>query len=123
MLEAGRYLTATGLDPNRDPLLQVLGPTEASEINSRYRRTFGDISWDQSDYLAVLLAGFVATLLDVFLVRIPSTVPSWEGMQAGSPMTRWIRQNSGPVHDHYLKDLEKAECPPTTSPLAKPWTD
>jgi hypothetical protein len=23
-------------------------------------------------------------------------------------MTRWIRRNSKPVHDHYLKDLEKA---------------
>ena len=23
-------------------------------------------------------------------------------------MTRWIRKNSKPVHDHYLKDLERA---------------
>jgi hypothetical protein len=107
-IEAGRYLRATGLDPNTDPLLQVLGPTETSEINRRYRRTFGDIRWDQSDYLAVLLAGFVATLLDVFLVRIPLDGAFLGRMQAGSPMTRWIRQNSNSVHDHYLKDLESA---------------
>src|SRR5215204_85676 len=107
-IEAGRYLTATGLDPNRDPLLQVLSPTETSEINRRYKHAFGDIGWDQSDYLAVLLAGFVATLLDAFLVRIPLDGAFLGRMQAGSPMTRWIRENSNSVHDHYLKDLEKA---------------
>jgi hypothetical protein len=107
-IEAGRYLTATGLDPNRDPLLQVLSPTETSEIDRRYKHTFGDISWDQSDYLAVLLAGFIATLLDVFLVRIPLDGALLGKMQAGSPMTRWLRENSRSVHDHYLKDLERA---------------
>jgi hypothetical protein len=107
-IEAGRYLRATGLDPNIDPLLQVLSPTETSEIYRRYKHAFGDIGWDQSDYLAVLLAGFVATLLDVFVVRIPLDGAFLGRMQAGSPMTRWIRENSPSVHDHYLKDLEKA---------------
>jgi hypothetical protein len=78
------------------------------EINRRYKHAFGDIGWDQSDYLPVLLAGFVATLLDVFVVRIPLDGAFVGRMQAGSPMTRWIRQNSRSVHDHYLKDLEKA---------------
>ena len=99
-IEAGRYLRATGLDPNRDPLLQVLSQTQTSEINRRYKHAFGDIGWDQSDYLAVLLAGFVATLLDVFLVRIPLDGAFLGRMQAGSPMTRWIRENSNSVHDH-----------------------
>jgi hypothetical protein len=106
-IEAGRYLRATGLDPNTDPLLQVLSPTQTSEINRRYKHAFEDIGWDRSDYLAVLLAGFVATLLDVFLVRIPLDGAFLGRMQAGSPMTRWIRENSPSVHDHYLKDLEK----------------
>ncbi len=110
--EAGRYLTETGLDPNRDPLLQVLGPVETSEIQRRYRDTFGDVGWDQSDYLVVLLAGFVATLLDVFLVRIPLDGAFLGRMQAGSPMTRWIGENSKSVHDHYLRDLERAEKVP-----------
>ena len=74
----------------------------------RYGDAFGDVSWDQSDYLVVLLAGFVATLLDVFLVRIPLDGAFLGRMQAGSPMTRWIRENSKPVHDHYLGGLEKA---------------
>jgi hypothetical protein len=107
-IEAGRYLRASGLDPNRDPLLQVLSQSETTEINRRYKHAFGDIGWDQSDYLAVLLAGFVATILDVFLVRIPLDGAFLGRMQAGSPMTRWIRENSNSVHDHYLKDLEIA---------------
>jgi hypothetical protein len=107
-IEAGRYLRASGLDPNRDPLLQVLSQSETTEINRRYKHAFGDIGWDQSDYLAILLAGFVATLLDVFLVRIPLDGAFLGRMQAGSPMTRWIRENSNSVHDHYLKDLEIA---------------
>ena len=83
--EAGLYLTETGVDPNKDPLLQVLGQSEASDIDRRCRKAFGEVTWDQSDYLAVLLAGFVATLLDVFLVRIPSTAPSWEGCKLDLP--------------------------------------
>jgi hypothetical protein len=106
--EAGQYLTEAGLDPNKDPLLQVLGSTEASEINRRYGDAFGDVSWNQADYLVVLLAGFIATLLDVFVVRIPLDSAFLGRMQAGSPMTRWIRENSKSVHDHYLKDFEKA---------------
>jgi hypothetical protein len=106
--EAGLYLTETGVDPNKDPLLQLLGDSEASDINRRYRKAFGEVTWDQSDYLAILLAGFIATLLDVFLVRIPLDSAFLGRMQAGSPMSRWIRENSKSVHDHYLKDLEKA---------------
>jgi hypothetical protein len=116
---AGQYLTQTGLDPNGDPLLQVLGTMEASEIQRRYKHAFGNIGWDQSDYLAVLLAGFVATLLDVFVVRIPLDGAFLGRMQAGSPMTRWIRDNSKSVHDHYLKDLEKAAKVPYDLSVSK----
>ena len=120
--EAGRYLAEAGLDPNEDPLLQVLGHAEASEIQRRYGDAFGDVSWDRSDYLVVLLAGFVATLLDVFVVRIPLDGAFLGRMQAGSPMTRWIRENSKPVHDHYLRASRKPQRSHTTSPRAKPWT-
>ena len=105
--EVGLYLTETGIDHNKDPLLQLLSQSEASDINRRYRNAFGEVTWDQSDYLAILLAGFIATLLDVFLVRIPLDGAFLGRMQAGSPMTRWIRQNSRSVHDHYLEDLQK----------------
>lgn len=42
------------------------------------------------------------------MVRIPLDGAFLGRMQAGSPMTRWIRENSKPVHDHYLGGLEKA---------------
>ena len=106
--EAGRYLAETGLHPNEDPLLQVLGRAEANEIRRRYGDAFGDVGWDHSDYLVVLIAGFVATLLDAFIVRIPLDGAFLGRMQAGSPMTRWIRENSKPVHNYYLGGLEKA---------------
>jgi hypothetical protein len=105
--EAGLYLTQSGLDPDKDPLLQVLDPTETGEIRRRYGHAFGDVHWDRSDYLVVLLAGLVATLLDVFLVRIPLDGMFLGRMQPGSPMTRWIREHSRPIHDYYLKDLER----------------
>src|SRR5829696_3015439 len=108
VIEAGRYLAEAGLDPNEDPLLQVLGHAEASKIQRRYGDAFGHVTLGRSDYLAVLLAGFVATLLDVFVVRIPLDGAFLGRMQAGSPMTGWIRENSKPVYDHYLKGLEKA---------------
>src|SRR5215211_1320218 len=106
--EAGLYLTETGVDPNKDPLLQVLDQSEACDIDRRYRKAFGEVTWDQSDYLAILLAGFIATLLDVFLVRIPLDSTFLGRLQAGSPMTKWIREHSKSVHDHYLGDLQKA---------------
>ncbi len=105
---AEAYLAEAGLDPSRDPLLQVLGPSEAAEIERRYKGDFGDVRWDESDYLAVILAGFVATLLDVFLVRIPTDGAFLGKMQQGSPITKWIRENSAWVHEDYLRHLEKA---------------
>jgi hypothetical protein len=42
------------------------------------------------------------------VVRIPLDGAFLGKMQAGSPMTRWIRQNSRSLLDHYLRDLERA---------------
>ena len=108
MAEAGLYLTETGVDPNKDPLLQVLGQSEASEHQPTIQKRLRGGHLGSVRLPRVLLAGFVATLLDVFLVRIPLDGAFLGRMQAGSPMTRWIRENSKPVHDHYLEDLEKA---------------
>jgi hypothetical protein len=105
---AEHYLTETGLDENKDPLLQVLGSSEVAEIRRRYESAFGNVSWDESDYAVVFLAGFVATLLDVFLVRIPMDGAFLGKLQQGSPLTEWIRENSKSVHDGYLSRFEKA---------------
>jgi membrane-bound metal-dependent hydrolase YbcI (DUF457 family) len=104
--QAESYLAETGVDLNRDPLLQVLGSSEIAQIGKHYRDSYGDVSWDRSDYLIVILAGVVATLLDIFLVRIPTDVVFLGRMRSGSPLTKWIRENSKSVHEHYLNRLE-----------------
>ncbi len=106
--QAEGYMQEAGLDPNRDPLLHVLGPSEVAGIEWRYKGDFGDVAWDESDYLVVILAGFVATLLDVCLVRIPTDGAFLGKMQQGSPLTGWLRENSKSVHEDYLGHLEKA---------------
>jgi len=116
---AEAYLSRTGLDPNRDPLLQVLGAPEVAEIEQRYKSDFGDVGWDQSDYLVVAFAGFVATLLDVFLVRIPTDGAFLGRMQQGSPLTKWLRENSVSVHRDYLGHLEKAAKVPYDLSIGK----
>lgn len=113
------YLEDAGLDPGRDPLLQVLKLSEVDEIGSLYRSEFGEVAWDESDYLVVILAGFVATLLDVFLVRIPADGAFLGKMQQGSPLTKWIEENSASVHRDYLGHLEKAAKVPYDLSIGK----
>ena len=105
---AEAYLAEAGLDPDRDPLLQVLGSPEVAEIERRYKGDFGDVAWNETDYMVVILAGFVATLLDVFLVRIPTDGAFLGKMQQGSPLTKWLRENSESVHRDYLRRFEGA---------------
>lgn len=117
--QAEGYLTSTGLDLNKDPLLQILGPGKAANITKSYDNKYGDVSWDRSDYLVVTLAGFVATLLDVFLIRIPADTDFLGKMQLGSPMTKWLKENSEHVHEHYLKRFEGAAKVPYDDPIHK----
>lgn len=105
---AEAYLTGEGVDPDRDPLLQVLGSSEVSQVRERYKDEFGDVEWSEADLLVVVLAGFIGTLLDVFLVRIPLDHTFHGKLQEGSPLTEWIRQNSESIHHDYLEGFEQA---------------
>jgi hypothetical protein len=105
--EAEAYLDKMGVDLERDPLIQVIGSTETAGALESYREKYGDISWDRSDYLAVMLAGFVATLLDIFLVRIPGDTKFSGQLHQGSPITKWLKEHSGEVHEHFLERFEK----------------
>ena len=106
--QAERHLEEMGLDLRKDPLLQVLGSSGVSGIRKRFKDSFGDVSWDEADYLVVFFAGFIATLMDIFLVRMPADGAFLGKMQQGSPLTKWIRENSQSVHEDYLKSFEKA---------------
>lgn len=105
--EAEAYLVRAGVDLDADPLLQVLSSHEISSTIDSYKKSYGDVAWDESDYLIVMLAGLVATLLDIFLVRIPADTRFLGEMQPGSPLTKWLKENSKPVHDHVLGRFEK----------------
>lgn len=105
--EAESYLARAGVDLERDPLIQVMNSTEVSGTVATYRKKYGDISWDKSDYLVVALAGFIATLLDICLVRIPDNMNFLGEMQRGSPITKWLKEHSEEVHEHALKHFEK----------------
>jgi hypothetical protein len=105
--EAEAYLAKAGVDLEKDPLLQVMGSTEAAGTVVAYREKYGDISWDRSDYLIVTFAGFVATLLDIFLVRIPGDMTFLGKEKPGSPLTKWLREHSEEVHERFLKQFEK----------------
>ncbi len=105
--EAEAYLARAGVDLEKDPLLQVMGSAEASGTVAAYREKYGDISWDRSDYLIVTFAGFVATLLDIFLVRIPADTDFLGKKKSGSPLTKWLKEHSEEVHERFLKRFEK----------------
>ena len=105
--EAEAYLADAGIDPEKDPLLQVIGSTEIAGTAASYRNKYGDLRWDRSDYLAVTFAGFVATLLDIFLVKIPTDQNFLGGAQQGSPLTKWLREHSEEVHENFLERFEK----------------
>lgn len=53
-----------------------------------------------------MLAGMVATLLDIFLVRIPADTNFLGKLQPGSPLTKWLKENSESIHDNFLKRFE-----------------
>jgi hypothetical protein len=116
---AETHLAEAGIEPGRDPLLQVLGPRQVAQIEERYARSFGNTSWDSSDYLVVTLAGFVATLLDIFLVRIPLDGAFLGKMQQGSPLTKWLRENSKDVHQDYFSRFEASAKVPYDLSIGK----
>lgn len=105
--EASIYLTKMGVNLDKDPLLQVISFAEVTGNMSAYRKEYGDISWSQSDYLAIMCAGLTATLLDIFLVRIPKDDNFLGKTQQGSPLTTWLKDNSEEVHKRVLKQFER----------------
>lgn len=105
--EAEAYLGKLDVNLGRDPLTQVMSSTEKSSALASYREKYGDVSWDSSDYLAIMLAGFFVTLLDIFLVKIPGDTKFLDELHKGSPITKWLKEHSKEVHDNVLKHFEE----------------
>lgn len=111
-------LELLGIDLTRDPLQQVLPASLIADSLRGYTEEHGDISWDTTDWTVVLLAGALATLLDVVLVRIPRDSTFLGKKQTGSPLTKWLqdRDRARDIHSHYFKGFEKLAKVPYDAP-------
>lgn len=104
---ADQRLSDAGIDLKQDPLLQIISQNELKQSQDDYLKKFGNIEWTKSDYIIVLIAGLVATLLDIFLVKIPTDTNFLGNMQEGSPITKWIKEKSPEIHKSFFEDFEK----------------
>jgi hypothetical protein len=111
-------LNLLGIDLTRDPLLQVMPDGQIADSLRRYAAEHGDISWDETDWTVVLLAGTIATLLDIVLVRIPRDATFLGKKYTGSPLTKWLqdRDRAATIHSHYFKGFEKLAKVPYDAP-------
>ncbi|WP_281899939.1 hypothetical protein [Phytohabitans aurantiacus] len=102
-------LDLLGLDLTRDPLPQVLPTSQIADSLRGYAGEHGDISWDRTDWMVVVSAGVLATLLDVILVRIPQDSTFLGKKYTGSPLTRWLqdRDRARAIHNQFFKGFEK----------------
>ena len=57
--------------------------------------------------------------MDVFLVKIPADTSFLGRLQAGTPLTKWMKENSKPVHEHLLGRLEGAAKVPYDDSIGK----
>lgn len=111
-------LDLLGIDLARDPLEQVLPAGQIARSLRDYADEHGDISWDQTDWTVVLMAGALATLLDVILVRIPRDSAFLGKRYAGSPLTKWLQDGDRAqgIHDHFFKGFERSAKVPFDAP-------
>lgn len=114
-------LDLLGIDLTRDPLQQVLPSSQIARSLRSYTEEHGDISWDKTDWTVVLVAGALATLLDVILVRIPQDSTFLGKDQTGSPLTKWLqeRDRAKNIHNHFFKRFEKLAKVPYDAPTTK----
>ncbi|MCP2329617.1 hypothetical protein HDA40_008124 [Hamadaea flava] len=110
-----------GIDLTRDPLQQVLPSGVITRSLTAYTEEHGDISWDKTDWAVVLVAGALATLLDVVLVRIPRDATFLGAKYTGSPLTKWLQDGDRAkgIHDRFFKRLEKLAKVPFDAPTTK----
>jgi hypothetical protein len=102
-------LDLLGIDLTRDPLQQVLPSGQIARSLRSYAEEHGDISWDKTDWTVVLVAGALATLLDVILVRIPQDSTFGGKEYPGSPLTKWLqdKDRAQDIHARFFKRFEK----------------
>ncbi|WP_051760417.1 hypothetical protein [Herbidospora cretacea] len=109
------------IDLTRDPLQQVLPDSQVARSLADYAAEHGDVSWDKTDWAVVLVAGAVATFLDIALVRIPKDSTFLGEKYPGSPLTKWLqdRDRAKDIHNRFFKGFEKLAKVPYDAPTTK----
>ena len=111
---ANARLEQLGVDLGRDPLLQVLPSSQISQSLEQYAGKYGETDWNKQDWAVVLAAGLIATLLDIFLVRIPGDEEFLGKSYTGSAMTKWLqdKERSERIHKRFFQaQVRKADVP------------
>jgi len=89
-----KYGEKYSLDFSVDPMRQILSVSEYANIQNEYDAKFGNISWNKLDYGIVALSASLGFLVDFFIAGIPSDM-SFKGKEyAGSPATKYLREQS-----------------------------
>ncbi|WP_433499790.1 hypothetical protein ACQP1K_05575 [Sphaerimonospora sp. CA-214678] len=114
-------LDLLGIDLTRDPIQQVLPSSQIARGLRSYAEEYGDISWDKTDWTVVLVAGILAALLDVILVRIPRDSTFLGKKCTGSPLTKWLQDGdrAKDLHDRFFKRFEKSAKVPFDASTTK----
>ena len=87
------YIANQRIEMTPDPLVQLLPPDRAAEIQRRFTADFSPAPWDRWDYGVVALAVSVGALTDYLLVATPGG--SFKGQpQRQSPLTAWMKEQS-----------------------------
>ena len=86
-------LEQQGIDPERDPLLQVLHTQQIGDITTAYRRKYGDVMWQPSDYAVVTLAGALGAVLELLVVKLPGHSEFLLTLPQGCAMAAWLAEH------------------------------
>lgn len=105
---AEKHLDSIGVDLSQDPLQQVLPNTQIATSLQRFAGEHGEVSWSRTDWMVVLGAGTLASLLDIVLVRIPRDTTFLGRQKSGSPLTAWLKDKdrAGVIHAEFLAKYE-----------------
>lgn len=105
---AEKHLEENGVDLSRDPLAQVLPESQIATSLRRFAAEHGDVSWSRADWMVVLGAGTLASLLDITLVQIPRDSTFLGQKYAGSPLTAWLKDKdrAGAIHSAFFQKYE-----------------
>lgn len=103
-------LRARGVDLSAVRIDDLLDPQETARIERRFRGGFElSANLDRFDVIAAIAAGLVAATVDFLMVRIPQdTLYMGRHLQAGSPLTKWIKSLAVPQDNWLARNFKTA---------------